>query len=243
MAVRTPVRFVMLRPRQAPNVAASCRALKNMGFAHLVLVEPPTGLDAARALAYGAWDVLDAAERAPSLRAAVADCAVVAATSGRATDDTLTPRQFAETLDACASGGAAAVVFGPENQGLTTVERSLCHVTVRIPSAPEQPSLNLAQAVLVLAYELQMAARDEHVEPRERVCAGEYEEAIDALRVALVDIGYLNRANPDAIMGELRDLLWRSAPSPREVALLRGLARQIDWAARQAGPGDSGGVA
>jgi TrmH family RNA methyltransferase len=244
MAVRTPVRFVMLRPRQPANVAAACRALKNMGFARLILVEPPLGLDEARALAYGAWDVLDASETAPSLRAAVSDCAVVVATSGRTNANTLTPRRLAETLDASAAGGAAAVVFGPEDHGLTTAERRLCHLTVRIPSAPEQPSLNLAQAVLVLAYELYVFSQAQPpAEQGERVTAGEFESAIDDLRTAFVDVGFLNRANPDAIMGELRRLLWRGNPTAREVALLRGLARQVDWAAQRVGVARDGGVA
>jgi TrmH family RNA methyltransferase len=243
VAVLTPVRFVMLRPRQAANVAAACRALKNMGFARLVLVERPAGLDEARAMAYGAWDVLDAAQTASSLSAAVADCTVVAATSGRAAGDTLTPRQFAEALDRSAAGGPAAVVFGPEDTGLTTAERRLCHMTVRIPTAPEQPSLNLAQAVLLLAYELYVVGRPEQLEPRERVSAAEFEAAMDALRAALIEIGYLGRANPHAIMAELRDLLWRGNPTAREVALLRGLARQMDWAARQTGQTRDGGRA
>jgi TrmH family RNA methyltransferase len=212
-----------------------------MGFAHLILIDAPPVSDEARALAYGAWDVLDAAQTAPSLSAAVSDCTVVAATSGRAEEDTLTPRQFAEALDRTAAGGPAAVVFGPEDNGLTTAERRLCHVTVRIPSAPEQPSLNLAQAVLVLAYELRMAGDPKQAEPRERVGAAEFESAIGTLRAALVEIGYLNRANPHAIMAELRDLIWRGAPSTREIALLRGLARQIDWAARQARQTGGGG--
>ena len=240
MAVRTPIRFVMVRPRRPANVAAACRALKNMAFSRLVLVEPPTGLDEARALAYGAWEVLDGAVTAASLREAVADCAVVAATSGRATSGTLTPRHFAETLDGCAGGGAAAVVFGPEDQGLTTDERGLCHLTVRIPSSPEQPSLNLAQAVLVLAYELHVAGGMQREQPRERATAGEFEAAIEALRAAFLGIGYLNPANPAAIMGELRDLLWRGNPSGRELLLLRGLARQIGWASGQALRGERG---
>ena len=177
-------------------------------------------------------------ERLPVTRS---DCTVVAATSGRVEENTLTPRQFAETLDRTAAGGPAAVVFGPEDNGLTTAERRLCHVTVRIPSAPEQPSLNLAQAVLVLAYELSMVGCPEQAELRERVSAAEFETVMDALRGALVEIGYLNHANPHAIMAELRDLFWRGAPTAREIALLRGLARQVAWAARQARQTGDGG--
>jgi tRNA/rRNA methyltransferase len=243
MAASAPVRFVLVRPRRATNVAAACRAMKNMGFTHLLLVDPPAGLDAERGVAYGAWDVLDGAETAPDLRAAVSDCAVVAATSGRATDGVVTPRQFAETLDATARGGPVAVVFGPEDQGLTVRERGLCHLTVRIPTAPEHPSLNLAQAVLVLAYELHLAAAPTAAAAQPRATAGDFETAIDALRAALLAAGYLQAANPDAILGELRDLLWRGCPSTRDVVLLRGLARQIAWvSARTAGGDEPGGT-
>jgi tRNA/rRNA methyltransferase len=243
MAASAPVRFVLVRPRRATNVAAACRAMKNMGFTRLVLVDPPAGLDAERGVAYGAWDVLDGAETAPDLRAAVSDCAVVAATSGRATAGVVTPRQFAETVDATARAGPVAVVFGPEDQGLTVRERGLCHLTVRIPTAPEHPSLNLAQAVLVLAYELHVAAAaPAGVARQARATAGGFEAAIDALRAALLAAGYLQVANPDAILGELRDLLWRGCPSTRDVVLLRGLARQIAWVSARAGGDEPGGT-
>jgi TrmH family RNA methyltransferase len=235
MPVRSDVRFVLVRPRRPQNVAAGCRALKNMGFARLCLVDPPEGLEAERGVAYGAWDVLDGIETAASLREAIADCTVVAATSGRATRDVISPRHFAQTLDQIARGGDAAIVFGPEDNGLSLDERALCHVTVRIPSAPAQPSLNLAQAVLVLAYELSLAGEGPLTPAVARASAAEFETAIDALRDALLAIGYLNPKNPDAVLGELRRLLWRGMPTSRDIVLLRGLARQIAWGGAHSG--------
>ncbi len=236
------VDVVLVRPARAANVAAACRALKNMGLRSLVMVDPPEGLDQpdARALAYGAWDVLDSARRRATLREAVADAALVAGTSGRPHPAAWTPRRLAAEAAERAAGGRLALVFGPEASGLSDEELALCHVRVHIPSDPEHPSLNLAQAVLVLAYELRVAGiPDLGTEVVPRATAGEIETTLDDLREALVGIGYLNPANPEAILAELRALVTRAGPTPREVSLLRGLARQVRWAARKiARPGD-----
>jgi TrmH family RNA methyltransferase len=233
------VDVVLVRPARAANVAAACRALKNMGLRSLAIVGPPGGLEQpeARALAYGAWDVLDAAVSRASLREAVAGSTAVAGTSGRAHPEAWTPRRLAHGAGALAGSGRLAVVFGPEASGLTDEELAQCHVRVHIPTDPAHPSLNLAQAVLVVAYELRLAAIEEAAgsgEPPavgERATVGELESGLDDLRQALVGIGYLNRDNPEPILSEWRALLARAGPTPREVSLLRGLARQIQWAA------------
>jgi TrmH family RNA methyltransferase len=229
---------VLVRPARPANVAASCRALKNMGLRSLILVEPPDGLDhpEVRALAYGAWDVLEGAVRRPALRDAVVAATFVAGTSGRRQGGDWTPRQLAADADARSGGGRVALVFGPEKSGLTEAELALCHARVHVPTDPAQPSLNLAQAVLLLAYELRLASlaaaperpRDE---PTARATAGDVEAALDDLRRGLLGIGYLSPANPEAILAELRALIMRAGPTAREVVLLRGMARQVAWAA------------
>ncbi len=232
---------MLVRPARAANVAASCRAMKNMGLRALCLVDPAPGLDApeARALAYGAWDVLDEARRAASLREAVSSSTLVAATTGRAVAGAVSPRQFAAEAAALSRPGTLSLVFGPEASGLTGAELALCQPLVHVPTAAEQPSLNLAQAVLILAYELRLAglgtltAADEG-QPRPAASAGELGAALDDLRRALVDIGYLDPAGGDRILTELRRFVARAGPSPREVNLLRGLARQMSWAGRVA---------
>lgn len=224
--------MVMVRPARPPNVAAAARAMKNMGMGRLRLVDPPRGLDAeARALAYGAWDVLDGAETAPGLERAVASCAFVVGASARGGASSWTPRELAERADGRAGGGRLAVVFGPEASGLTNAELLLCHETVTIPTRLRQPSLNLAQAVLIVAYELHLSqAVGAPASVADIAAAGVLESAAEALRDALLAIGYLNPANPDALLSELRRLLSRAQPSEREVNLLRGIARQIAWA-------------
>ena len=233
------VDVVLVRPSRAANVAAACRALKNMGLRSLAIVEPPAGLDQpeARALAYGAWDVLDGAVPRATLREAVAGAVTVAGTSGRAHPQAWTPRRLAREAEARAGNGRLALVFGPEASGLTDEELAQCHVRVHIPTDPAHPSLNLAQAVLLVAYELRLAALEEDPgrvpAAAESATAGEVESALDDLRGALLGIGYLSPDNPDKILAEWRALFARSGLSPREVSLLRGLARQVLWAAGQ----------
>jgi TrmH family RNA methyltransferase len=241
------VEIVLVRAARPANVAAACRAMKNMGLHTLWLVPPPPGLEApdARALAHGAWEVLDAARAAATLREAVAGSVVVAGTSGRELRGTITARELAAVAGARARGGKVSVVFGPEATGLSRLELGLCHVLVHVPTDPAQPSLNLAQAVLVVAYELRLAALEAaggpvggQLEPS--APAVELERALGDLREALLGIGYLDPASPDHILMELRRLVARAGPTVREVNLLRGLARQISWAGRVAHGGEGG---
>jgi TrmH family RNA methyltransferase len=231
------VDIVLVRPSRAANVAAACRAMKNMGLSRLHLVEPPTTLrDAkARALAYGAWDVLDGASLVPTLRAAVEGNTFVVGTSGRPAPEAWSPRRLAAEIPLRAAGGSAAIVFGPEATGLTNEELALCHARVHIPTAAEHSSLNLAQAVLLLGYEIFLASHvhREDPGPRALATAGEIEAALDSLREGLLGIGFLNRDSPGALLAEIRRWVARSAPTPREVTLFRGVARQIAWAARE----------
>ena len=232
------VTIVLVRPTRPANVAAACRAMKNMGLRNLRIVDPPEGLDdrEARAAAYRAWDVLDGAEPASNLSEAVADSTLVVGTTGRAdVAGTWTPRLLAAEATRRTAGGGLAVVFGPESSGLTSLELGLCHALVHVPTDPAQPSLNLAQAVLLLAYELRLAAGAGEPPPDDELAgAGEIERALQELRGALLDIGYLDPLNPDLILTELRRLAARAGPTPREVNLLRGLARQMRWAGRVA---------
>ena len=235
-----PCDVVLVRPSRPANVAAACRAMKNMGLRSLRLVAPPAGLaePQARALAYGAWDVLDGAIVTPTLAGALADATLVVMTSGRPDEAAWTPRRLAEEAAHIAAGGRIALVFGPEASGLTLDELALGHVTVRIPCDPAHPSLNLAQAVLLVGYELFLGGRALAATTEEpRATVGDLEAALGDLRDALLAAGYLNPASPNPILAELRALLVRARPTPREVSLLRGIARQVAWASRRVAAG------
>jgi tRNA/rRNA methyltransferase len=229
--------FVLVRPARAANVAAACRAMKNMGLSRLRLVEPAVAVhEEAGRIAWRSWDVLERAQRHPDLASAVAGAALVVGTSGEAAE-AWTPRQLAGRAARRCGSGRLSVVFGPESSGLTRAEQLLCHVLVRIPTIGAQPSLNLAQAVLLIAYELCLGAASAACGEEQRrpppAAAGELEQALAALRRGLLGIGYLNPQSHERLLGELRRLLARAGPSEREVRLLRGLGRQIEWAAEE----------
>jgi tRNA C32,U32 (ribose-2'-O)-methylase TrmJ len=126
-----------------------------------------------------------------------------------------------------------SVVFGPEASGLSQEELGRCHLTVRIPTQDAQPSLNLAQAVLVVAYEMRLAAlaTAAPAEDPGLATAGELEDALTDFRTSALGIGYLNPQAPDVLLAEWRRFFARAVPTRREVVLLRGLARQMGFAA------------
>lgn len=236
----TDVEFVLVRPVRVANVSAAARALANMGFERLTLVSPPAALDeddADRSSAYGAWDILDRARRVSTLADAVAETSWVVGTSGRPSARAITPREVGVLAQGASNRGRIAIVFGPERTGLSRAELRLCHERVLIPTSARQPSLNLAQAVLVVAYELFVASiggttvRPPPSEPSPSV--GDMESLLAQWRTALLTVGYLDERAPDRVLAELRRFLARSCPSPREVTLLRGIARQITWAGEE----------
>jgi tRNA (cytidine32/uridine32-2'-O)-methyltransferase len=238
------VDVVLVRPARAGNVAAACRAMKNMGLRRLLLVDaPPLDHPDDTAQAYGAWELLDQAVRHATLADAVAGSTFVAGTSGRAGPEAWSPRQLATQGAERAGTGRTSLVFGPESSGLERDELRLCHVVIRIPAHPDQPSLNLAQAVLILAYEIRLSdGRAPAAAPGlDRADAGELEACLAALQDGLLSIGYLKPPDPGRILGEIRGLLARAAPTRRELSLLRGMARQIRWAGSVAERAPSGG--
>jgi tRNA/rRNA methyltransferase len=229
------VRVVLVRPQHAGNVGAAARAMKNMGLQHLVLVAPVApDLCTANTMAVHASDVLAAHTTVATLAEAVAGCGLVVGTSGRASTsvpDAAAPRTLAPTILAASVHNDVALVFGPEDHGLSNDDLALCDRVLTIPASDDYPSLNLAQAVLLCAYELFVAAAPAAAErvlaPRARV-----ELLLTKLEAALGAIGYLQPDSAAHMMRTLRRLLGRAALDEREVQALLGVAHQIAWAAR-----------
>ncbi len=159
----SPITVVLVRPREEGNVGAVARAMANMGLEDLVLVEPAPPLGGvARGFGVGGWHVLDGARRYASLGEALAPFRRVVGTTAlreRPLESArpLTARELPAVLAADPPATPTALVFGPEDNGLRRAELELCHPVVHVPCAPERPTLNLAQAVLVVAYELHTA--------------------------------------------------------------------------------------
>jgi tRNA (cytidine32/uridine32-2'-O)-methyltransferase len=238
-----PPAVILVRPREDGNVGAAARAMANMGLSELILVEPAVELGVlGHAFAKGAEHVVAGLVRAPSLAAAAAPFQrLVGTTSARDRSggpEILRPRELAPWSTAHDPPGTrTALVFGPEVSGLANDELALCRPLVNVPCDPVQPTLNLAQSVLVLAYELYLA----------RIEAGEAEPATAAAeRPPPAPVGHvegffgqatelLRRVRFDrddtfsTVMRDLRRLAARAAPSEREVTLLRGICRRVEY--------------
>lgn len=256
------VAVVLVRPTEQGNVGAAARAMANMGLEQLILVEPAVPIGhTARAFAVGAGAVLDRCRRADSIGAALAPFQRVVGTSStraRALEDRfLTPRELPAALGADPAGTATALVFGPERTGLTTDELALLSPIVRIPTSARQPTLNLAQAVLILSYELYLAelARDgadghrSAVERAPEPAAGlaDVEGLFDHLGEVLPAIGFARDDTAEATVRDLRRFFARAAPTEREVSIFRGILRRtqrsldrLPASAPRGGAGDGG---
>jgi tRNA/rRNA methyltransferase/tRNA (cytidine32/uridine32-2'-O)-methyltransferase len=160
-----PPRIVLLRPRNADNLGAIARAMKNFGLSDWVVVSPNPKLlevPGMNRLAVKAGELLESVRRVDTFAEAISDCSWVVGTTMRLIDGRrrMTPREFADHA-AERSDETWALVFGDERNGLMNEDVEQCHALSFIPSSEDQPSLNLAQAVVVYGYELAMARRGE----------------------------------------------------------------------------------
>ena len=246
-AVPDPTRFVLMHTSHAGNVGAAARAMKVMGFSDLVLVRPRfpdiACHEEAVAMASGAADILVRARVVEALDDALDGVSWACATA-------MTPRDFGppthaprEHLAALAGGPhRVAFVFGPERTGLANEDVWRCHACLSIPTDPAYGSLNLAQAVQVLAYEWRQALGGFPVVPRTADPALADGPALRGLlehwAQVLQEIGFLDPRAPKKLLPRLRQLLQRARPTQEEVHILRGIARAVQ---RPRPPGDGRG--
>ena len=239
---------VLVRPHEEGNVGAVARAMANMGLERLLLVEPAARVgDLARAFAMHAHGVLDGARRHADLGAALAGFeVVVAAASLRERDwaqPVLAPRELPAWLAREAAGASVALVFGPEVSGLANQELVRANVVVSIPAAPAQPTLNLAQAVLILAYELYLARGAPGAiatTPVARASVRQVERLFADLERLLGETRFARDTTILKVSRDLRQMLARAAVSEREATILSGILRRARHALHRAGAGPAG---
>lgn len=225
---------VLVRTQEEGNIGSTARAMANMGLEDLVLVSPLARIGrVARAFAVGAGDVLDGARTVSSLaEALVPHRRIVGTTSARSRElpvPIISPRELPARLAADPPGLPTALVFGGEASGLTNDEMALCGLLVRIPCAAKQPTLNLAQAVLLVAWELWFAGPGpvhETIEEEPPATGGEVEGLFEHLVPLFREIGFARDDTFDAVLLDLRRMAARGRPTSREVSLLRGMARR-----------------
>lgn len=238
------IRFVLVRTSHPANIGSAARAIRTMGFTRLSLVAPHAFPHAqASALAAGADDVLASVRIAPGLPAAIADCQFAIGTTARRRDvpmEEIDPREAAlRVLASARDGNEVAIVFGNERTGLENDEIKLCRAAVLIPSDPAFSSLNLAQAVQIIAYEIRMAElAGEMPLPAQKndrpASSAELEAFFEHLARTLDAIDFHKGRSPRTIMLRLRRMFLRAQLDQRELRILHGILTDTDRVARLA---------
>ena len=230
------ITVVLYEPQDPVNIAATVRAMKNMGVASLRLVRPvryePARLEG---IAHDTWDIIDTIEHYPDFDRAVADCVRLVGFTARrrkAKWKIIDPRVAAEEALGYVAEGRVAMVFGREDSGLPNEILDRVHAAVNIPTT-EHASLNLAQAVLIALYELHLAAGDATRTlrgPRKEApppTADLFERYFGELQNALEAIQFFKTRYPEHIMRSLRAITYRSNVDDRELSLLRAMSLEI----------------
>ena len=235
------VQIVLVEPHGPLNVGAIARIMKNMGLQRLVLVNPqcdPLSIEAQQ-MAVHAFDILQAAKIVETLPAALSGCTKAIATTAR-------PRTLGTQLETpdtalpwlISAPGQAALIFGPENRGLSNEELNYAQRFVCIPSSSTYPSLNLAQAVAICCYELAKLTQLSSKEYPQAIAAdyaaweileGFYQQ----LEQTLLKIGYLYPHTAASRMEKFRQIFNRAQLDNSEVAMLRGILTQMEWASQK----------
>ena len=233
-------RFILVNTSHPGNVGAAARAMKVMGFSELVLVAPRfddvLSHEDTVAMASGAADILARARIVPTLTEALDGVTFACATA-------MTPRDFGPPTRAprdlmpelAAGGQRVGFVFGSERYGLSNDDVYRCHVCLSIPTHPEYGSLNLAQAVQLLAYDWRQALGGFPVAPRTTDTALADAAAVTGLldhwQRALTKVGFLDPAAPRKLMPRLNQLFNRAQLTTEEIHILRGIARAMEKSA------------
>jgi tRNA/rRNA methyltransferase len=225
------VAVVLVRTRNPLNIGAAARAMGNFGFHDLRLVQPwgPSWAEAKSAM--GAAPVLGSAREFPSLAEAVADCSLVVGTgSVGARELWLTARRLEAAGERIgASAGRVAVVFGSEKTGLSNDDLARCHWLLRIPTRDECESMNLGQAVAVVLYELSREPAAQPPARRQPARSGDLDLIEDRLWTLLRAAGYSEGRSEEASRARLRALLRRLELGRRDAAAVLGMLRQLLW--------------
>jgi len=229
------LRIVLVEPHEAGNVGAAARAMKNFGFSELAIAgsRPQVTRDAAEWWAKGGADVVQSAQHFQSLQHALADVHLSIATTavrGRHVYEQLTPSEVARLAEeSLGDDHTLALIFGREEWGLTGAEIAMCQRTAVIPTAPDCPTMNLAQAVAIFCYELGKGLR-----PPARIsdpAPGDLIHNLDTrTRDLLIRVGFFADKEPDRMCAELQALAAKRMLTTREASLLLSFVAHVERA-------------
>jgi len=228
------IRIVLVRPQGSGNIGSIARAMKNMGQTELAIVgKARTRSFWARAMAVHGRDILGNVKCYDTIREAIADCALVVGTtcrSGLYRKHSQTPRELAGEIITTANTSKVALIFGPEDHGLSNKDLEHCQLLITIPTHPDYQSLNVAQAAVICLYELYLAALGPvEVGGIQRAPAEDIERLFDRMRAVLLKIGFLDSENPEHMLLAFRRILGRAGLEDKDVRIFTGLFRQMEW--------------
>ena len=228
------ISIVLLQPRYSENIGAAARAMLNMGIRQLVIVDPQN-FDLSKALklaTHFASDIIEKSKFYPELKEALSSFNYVVGTTARLGGQRQvvnTPLTLSRKLIPISVKNRIAILFGPEDKGLSNEDIRYCHALVNIPTT-QFSSLNLAQSVMILCYEIFIAGGEENEEFTPRMATRhELDGMYDQLKDILVRISYINSENPDYWLNHFRHFFTRLKLRAKEVNIIRGLCRQVDW--------------
>ncbi len=229
---------VLAQPQIPENIGSAARAMNNMGLRRLILVSPKN-CDLSRIVKTATGSSIDIIEEMDvfeNLADALGPFEYVVGTTARigAHRPAMThPRRLAAHLISLSQNNHVAILFGPEDSGLSNDQLRYCHTIASIPTA-DFPSLNLAQAVMIICYEVFMAGREAGPKSHPRLANQfELEGMYGHLREVLMTIGFINPQNPEHWMLNVRRFFSRISLRAGEVRLIRGICRQMDWHTEQ----------
>lgn len=228
------ISIVLYQPRSPENIGAAARAMRNMGIDQLVVVNP-RNCDLTRVCkmaTHAALDVVEKMMEFDTLEKALDGYGFVVGTTARLGGQRkaiTSPPSLAEKLVSICEQNQIAILFGPEDRGLTNEDIRLCHTLVNIPTA-EFSSLNLAQAVMIVCYELFRYATNKPPDFVPRLANRHELDAMYAqLKKILIKISFINPDNPDYFLNNFRHFFSRLPLRAKEVQIIRGICRQINW--------------
>jgi tRNA/rRNA methyltransferase len=232
-AARENITVVLNRPKYAGNVGAVARCAKNMGLDKIYVVsDSHFSREEMKQLAtHAAADLVDNIRYFGVLDEALGGFQYIVGTTARtgsARGPVAFPRNMAEQLVDISQNNSIALLFGSEDRGLTNDDLRWCHLVVNIPTCGFT-SINLSHAVMIICYEIVTAGNDRESFIPKLAAAAELEGMYDQIKALLKKIGFLNPENPDYWMMHIRRFFARTKLQAREVKIIRGICRQLEW--------------
>ena len=228
------VSIILAGTKYPGNIGSAARAMFNMGLSHLVLADPQCKIDEdAYRMAKSGREILASAKTCRSLKSALRGIRLLVGTTGKSggyRTQTHAPRALAPKIMNQAAEQKVGILFGPEDTGLVDEDLKCCQLLIRIPTKHRANSINLAQAVMIVSYELFLGSLKHDPQRVPKLASVEQVESMySQLEKALLDIGFLHPQNAKHMMFALRRMLGRAGLEPSDVGTLRGIARQIGW--------------